>query len=227
MTTMLAMCVPYPQRLDTAGYQMIIKDDDPESPVRTKTSLLTREEHPSGSRVVNLGGPRCRPPILSCAKLDATTAFLTIYLQLAMCSMSTAQSGGLAQQRHTIWTARNPLFLIVTTSQRSQPRDQCQHQRFEGPSLLVPEFTPSMTQKSRCKLQVPRNLKSRLWSYPPLPGRCKNVDVDYALRCMYFTRRQARLRFLKHTLYNVTACCEAPASPRLGLTEMPDPTSRM
>lgn len=74
----MSMCAPYPQRLDTAGYQMIIKDDDPESPVRTKTSLLTRETHPSGSRVVILGGPRCRPPILLCAKLDATTAFLTI-----------------------------------------------------------------------------------------------------------------------------------------------------
>lgn len=82
MTAMLAMCVPYPQRLDTAAYQTIIKDDDPESPVRTKTSLLTREAHPSGSRVVNLGGPRCRPPTLSCAKLHATTAFLTIHLNL-------------------------------------------------------------------------------------------------------------------------------------------------
>lgn len=72
------MCVPHPQRLDTAGYQMIIKDDDPESPVRTKTRLLTRETHPSGSRVAIFGGPRCRPPTVLYAKLGATTAFLTI-----------------------------------------------------------------------------------------------------------------------------------------------------
>lgn len=106
------MCAPYPQRLDTAGYQMIIKDDDPESPVRTKTSLLTRETHPSGSRVVILGGPRCRPPMLLCAKLDATTAFLTI----EFCPMSSCLCAvwRLGSQMHTHMDHTQPTLLLIS-----------------------------------------------------------------------------------------------------------------
>lgn len=147
---------------------MIIKDDDPESPVRTKTSLLTRETPPSGSRVAILGGPRCRPPTVPCAKLDATTAFLTIQIypvssvQRPVFSVSCVLKR-LGSEVHTIQPAHNYLDHITMIANISPSGQRC--------SRLL---TPSMTQNFRYKLQVPRNLKSRLWSYPPLsPGRGK------------------------------------------------------
>lgn len=160
---------PHPQRLDTAGYQMIIKDDDPESPVRTKTRLLTRETHPSGSRVVLFRWPPLPPPDF-CSAPSWTQRQLSSPSNFALVSSCLFSShAAWPADGYTTWTTRNPLLPIVTTT-KPHPKPQRQHQQFTGPLLLllVPESTPSMTQSSRYKLQVPRNLKSRLWSYPPL-----------------------------------------------------------
>lgn len=137
---MLAMCVPYPQRLDTAGYQTIIKDDDPESPVRTKTSLQTREAHPSGSRVVKSRWPPLPAPDSVLCQAACNDSFPHHLSKFALYSMSTwTQSPACAScalrwlgstEAHHTDCAQTSVFLIVTTTQRSQPRDQRQNQRF-------------------------------------------------------------------------------------------------